>query len=83
MTIVLMKGRYSRAVQAWVVERKGGYAPGIFAFSGAQAEWRGIGCPEGVWLGHLWSTTHRRVAVKVEVLEVRAVQRRPLAELCR
>ena len=35
---------------------------------------------EGVWLGRRWGTIHHRVAVNDEVLEVRAVQRRPLAE---
>ena len=35
---------------------------------------------EGVWLGLRWSTTHHHVAINDEVLEVRAVQRRPLAE---
>ena len=34
---------------------------------------------EGVWLGRRWGTTHHLFAVNDEVLEVRAVQRRPLA----
>ena len=39
------------------------------------ARWAG-----GVWRGRRWGTTHHRVAVNDEVLEVRAVQRQPLAE---
>ena len=35
---------------------------------------------EGVWLGRRWGTIHHRVAVNDKVLEVRAVQRRLLAE---
>ena len=35
---------------------------------------------EGVWLGRRWGTIHHRVAVNGEVLELCAVQRRPLAE---
>ena len=34
---------------------------------------------QGVWLGRRWSTTPHRVAVNDEVLEVRVVQRGPLA----
>ena len=35
---------------------------------------------KGVWLGRRWRRTHHRIAANDEVLEVRAVQRRPLAE---
>ena len=35
---------------------------------------------EGLWLGRRWGTTHHRIAVNDEILEVRAVQSRPLAE---
>ena len=40
VTILLMKDRYSRAIQAWVVERKGGYAARTFTGSGAQVQWQ-------------------------------------------
>ena len=33
-----------------------------------------------MWLGRRWDTTHHRVAGNDEVLDVRAVQRRPLTE---
>jgi hypothetical protein len=35
---------------------------------------------DGVWLGRRWGTIHNRVSVGNEVLEVRAIQRRPEAE---
>ena len=35
---------------------------------------------EGVLHGRHWDTTHHRVAVNDQVLEVRAVQHRPLVE---
>ena len=35
---------------------------------------------EGIWLGRRWGTISHRVAIGNEVIEVRAVQRRPLPE---